>query len=724
MQKWEVEIPAPLRAPSLGHYQANPDSSAVVMLFAVGLLLPPPLLCHILPASSMRRKLTRQIVLLSLICLGFTLCVRAERLSLRIYTSADGLGSGFIDYLMRDSRGFMWFCTRDGLSRFDGARFITYRLGDKNAPPGIESITETAGGVYWITTTGGLYRFRADALSRPDKTSGDRPFLNAEFINNGRGTVLEDRRRNLWYIDGDLFRLREQNGKVEFEGASLNLPSNPNRPLTIFQTREAPDDSLWISTNQGVVRRLPDGQVILYQHETELRWGVASLMIDQSGRVWVVWGQDFYIIKPPPLDSLTESPGLSAQPLTPTYVSSTESDREIRLPENAGDILRLEETSPVSQIRRLFRSTDDHIWFTSGDELLEFDGSVFHSYGSAQGLPTGMAEMAEDSAGNLWISGQAGLLRLDRRGLTTYTEADGLKSARLFAINEAADGSLYFANGDFYLSRFDGRKFQTSRPHIAPNARALWSTRYAVLSRANEWWILTTDRLYRFAASNLQAPLATYDSHNGLKANEAFQIFEDSRGDIWLSQQPSKQEDFGLYRLKRGDGQFYRFSTIENLPAGKAASSFAEDKHGNLWFGFYEGGLVRYANNRFQEFSTKDGLSDGLVIDLHIDRKGRLWLASSRDGLRRIDDPGAEKPNLISLTTDDGLSSNNVRTITEDHLGNIYVGSVRGVDRISPATGRVRHYSVRDGLAGDFVVDSHCDKRESAQSQRRETGGT
>lgn len=37
----------------------------------------------------------------------------AKRLPVKIYTSADGLGSSFVDYLMRDSRGFMWFCTRD-----------------------------------------------------------------------------------------------------------------------------------------------------------------------------------------------------------------------------------------------------------------------------------------------------------------------------------------------------------------------------------------------------------------------------------------------------------------------------------------------------------------------------------------------------------------------------------------------------------------------------------
>ncbi|MDQ3179327.1 MAG: hypothetical protein M3Q33_02285 [Acidobacteriota bacterium] len=55
----------------------------------------------------------------------------AERLLVKIYTSADGLGSSFVDYLMRDSRGFLWFSIRDGLSRFDGSRFITYQVGEQ-----------------------------------------------------------------------------------------------------------------------------------------------------------------------------------------------------------------------------------------------------------------------------------------------------------------------------------------------------------------------------------------------------------------------------------------------------------------------------------------------------------------------------------------------------------------------------------------------------------------
>src|SRR5215207_2545704 len=64
--------------------------------------------------------------------------VCAERLPVKIYTSADGLGSSFINASMRDARGFLWFATRDGLSRFDGHQFTTYQIGEKDAPPGIE----------------------------------------------------------------------------------------------------------------------------------------------------------------------------------------------------------------------------------------------------------------------------------------------------------------------------------------------------------------------------------------------------------------------------------------------------------------------------------------------------------------------------------------------------------------------------------------------------------
>ncbi len=633
--------------------------------------------------------------------------VYAERLPVRLYTSADGLGSSFIDCILRDSRGFMWFCTRDGLSRFDGAQIITYRVGDKDSPPGIENIAETSGGVYWITTTGGLFRFQARNLSRP-RGNRERPTLNAEYVHGRRGLVIEDRAGNLFYQEDDLFRLHERNGKIELEKINLYLPTTNQAPFKIFNIQEAADGSFWMNTNRGVVRRLPDDKVVFYEHPKDVGIEDAPVLTDDRGYVWVGEGSDIYIIKPPNLESLKHFPQLSQQPLKATYTLSIGPQSQINLPVNEGEVLRLTQPSSTGSIGSALKTDDGHIWLLSADKLMEYDGQIFHTYGTAQGLLKEMRELGEDSAGNLWIGGQSGLLYLNRRGLTTYRESDGLKSPRVFTIGEAADGAVWVANGDFYLSKFNGQRFDTTRPRIPSNASPIWFSRYAFLSSANEWWILTVKGLYRFAATNLGKPLAIYDRRNGLNADEGFQIFEDSKGDIWLSLKPLNVEDSSLLRLKRGEDHFYRFSSAENYPAGRVASSFSEDKNGNLWISFYYGGIGRFANNHFELFT--DGLPEGFITDLHVDSRSRLWVATALSGIKRADNLTSEKLKFTSLTTNEGLSSNNVRTITEDKAGNIYVGTVRGVDRISAETNRLTNFSVNDGLAGDFVVDSICDR--------------
>jgi signal transduction histidine kinase/ligand-binding sensor domain-containing protein len=658
------------------------------------------------------RYQVHQFLLFTCLLIVPLLTAQAERLPVKIYTSADGLGSSFINNLMRDSRGFMWFCTRDGLSRFDGARFVTYRVGDKNAPPSIEGITETRDGSYWITTTSGLYRFKADAVSRPDLANRSRPTLNAEFISILRGPLLEDREGNLWYGGGALYHLEEQDGRFLFQQVELNLPVPPNRRAGVLTMREADDGSLWLNTSAGLVRRLPDGRLIYYPAESTPTYDNSMCLVDSDQRVWYVVGLELYVLKPERLESLTTLGRITVKPLKAAYTLPAKTEKEIRLPEKEGELIRFTGKDFLARdpAHRLCQTSDKHIWLTSDRELIEFDGRVFHRFTVAQGLMPGMLSMAEDSAGNLWIGGKTALIRLDRRGLTSYGEADGLHSASVHAINEGKDGTLYFADGDFYLAHFNGKSFETTRPTLPPGSRILWTSRYAFLDSRDEWWILTNEKLYLFAASNLKKPLASYTSSDGLKAGATFQIFEDKRGDIWVSVQSPNPDSNGLARYERAENRFHTLTEGEGFPPGRSVSSFAEDNNGNIWLGFYEGGLARYANGGFTVFDTADNLPEGVITDLQVGRNGQLWISSSGGGVSRIDDPCAEEPSFAPFTTSNGLSSNNIRTITEDHFGNIYFGTVRGVDRVSPDTNYIRHYSVSDGLAGDFVVDSHCDK--------------
>jgi ligand-binding sensor domain-containing protein len=53
---------------------------------------------------------------------------KAEQLPIRTYTTADGLARDRVYKIVSDPHGFLWFCTYDGLSRFDGYEFVNYSV--------------------------------------------------------------------------------------------------------------------------------------------------------------------------------------------------------------------------------------------------------------------------------------------------------------------------------------------------------------------------------------------------------------------------------------------------------------------------------------------------------------------------------------------------------------------------------------------------------------------
>lgn len=654
-------------------------------------------------------------IFLVLLILCFVPAVLGKHLPVKIYTSADGLGSSFIDWLYRDSQGFMWFCTRDGLSRFDGSRFVTYQVGEINSPPGIESIYETRDGIFWVSTTGGLFRFDPKQISKPDT---DTPRITAEYVSGWRGSLLEDSRGDLWLSSGGVFRLQKTDGgKEEFVKVEWNLPPKPDVTFVSYGIAEAADGSLWFNTSLGVIRRLPDGRIVFYRDDKILSGGsgAASLIADKTGRIWLSRANQLLVFKPEPLDTL-QNEQIFTRPLKPTSEIEIKSGELVPMPKTGGEIFQFKNPELLEKLpgMRLLQTSDGAVWVSAENNLLEFSSGILQVYNSGEGLPNAMGRLGEDAAGNLWIGGFAGLARLDRKGIITYNVADGAASPRFSTVNESTDGTIYFANGDEFISRFDGAKFENVRPAIDSNPKHLWTSRHVFRSSGGDWWFLSDGKLYRFSGvknfSELdgKTPTKIYTSQDGFKSGSFFQIYEDSNGDLWVSTRGLNSENYGLARLKKGEENFQFFSANDGLPPKKSASAFAEDRFGNLWIAFYDGGLARFDGERFEEFT--ENLPEGLLSDLLIDGKGRLWIGSTLGGLIRLDDTGAKTPSFVYLTTKDGLASNNIRTLTEDRFGRIYIGTARGVDRLSPDTGLIKHYSVNDGLAADFVVDSHCDK--------------
>ncbi len=64
------------------------------------------------------------------VCLLFIQAAFAERLPIKTYTVADGLLRDNVTKIKQDSRGFLWFCTAEGVSRFDGYAFTNFTTAD------------------------------------------------------------------------------------------------------------------------------------------------------------------------------------------------------------------------------------------------------------------------------------------------------------------------------------------------------------------------------------------------------------------------------------------------------------------------------------------------------------------------------------------------------------------------------------------------------------------
>jgi signal transduction histidine kinase len=125
--------------------------------------------------------------------------------------------------------------------------------------------------------------------------------------------------------------------------------------------------------------------------------------------------------------------------------------------------------------------------------------------------------------------------------------------------------------------------------------------------------------------------------------------------------------------------------------------SFGEDASGGVWIGFSQG-LARYSHGAFSHFASGEGLPPGAITDIHRDRSGRLWLASDRAGLIRVDRVGANRPAFVTYAVRQGLSSSDIEVITEDADGFLYLGGGQGIDRFDPGTGLVKHFTAGDGL--------------------------
>jgi ligand-binding sensor domain-containing protein/two-component sensor histidine kinase len=638
-----------------------------------------------------------------LIC---SLNVSAERLPIKTYTTADGLAHNVVNRIVRDSRGFLWFCTREGLSRFDGYSFTNYGLEHGLPSATINDLLETSEGVYWVATAGGLCRFnplpRAQAANNGAADSNRASDLMFKVYSPGQDagskyvlSLLQDRAGVVWCgTRNGLYRVEAASDKVNLASVDLGIAAH-------FESRfiecllEDRSGSLWIGTPSGLYRRWPDGRVEAYTRRDGLPDNIIqSLLEDREGRIWVGtrFGALFRLVPDPKSGR--------------NIVARVYSDKD---------------GLPARWINQLFQASDGRMWAGSNMGLIQFmptdQGEFrFRLYSEAHGLSYHeVGSLAEDRNGNLWLGTlNAGAAKIARNGFTIFGKEDGFYSASSIFDTRAGDLFVFGTrNGkEGLINRFDGEKFLAIRLQIADGLKKHrygwgWGWNQTVVEdQTGEWWVATERGVCRFPKVKPEQlahtpPKAVYTTRDGLAADMILRLFEDSRGDIWIGSVGNGVGLNGLSRWERRSGTFHHYTEKEGLPRLDTfyVSSFAEDRAGNLWIGLSgDGGMVHYHNGGFHLLTSTDGVPAGQIRNMLVDSAGRLWITSYRGGLGRIDDPSAERPILVTYTVADGLSSNETTAVTEDQWGRIYVCTGRGIDRLDPATGYIKHYTTADGL--------------------------
>jgi ligand-binding sensor domain-containing protein/signal transduction histidine kinase len=640
-----------------------------------------------------------------LLLLASAVLGQAEKLPLKIYTAADGLAHNSVNRIVRDSRGYLWFCTSEGLSRFDGYEFHNYGRRDGLPHRVVNDVLTTQSGELWIATAGGLCRFAP-------KSSGNQRFRVYRVGNDDRASfvnaLLEDRLGRVWCgTDAGLFRLERQAGQTEpvFSSANLGMPKEAWDDQVVSELLQDSRGDLWIGTGSGLYRQRAKGGVERYTQQDGLPHNfITALLQDQEHRIWA--GTNEGLCK------------LIADPAPGRKVVQAIYREKDGLGSDSIKVLRQLTDGTLCVGTKIGLST------TRADRTA--GSPTFTTYTASHGLPaSGVEGLAEDTAGNLWIGMDGrGAAKLVWKTFLTYTADDGLAGTQIDSIFE--DGGKLcvvtrHGSTDLYLNEFDGSRFRATRVNLPAGTRLLnWGPRSQTMAHdgAGDWWIGTSDGLFRYSGVSRIAdlsrrrPTAWYTERDGLSAGPVVSVFGDSAGSLWLSTTGNRND---VSRLDRHDRTFHRYA--EGLPwlPTSGVSLFAEDGSRQLWLGLLRFGkgqpeIARFRGTAIERLGGGDDAPTGGIRAFYLDRqRRRLWVGTNQNGLIRIDHPEVDRPAFRRYTTANGLSSDLILSLTEDLSGRIYIGNGSGVDSLDVAAGSVKRYTSADGLAAGEVQASFRD---------------
>lgn len=610
--------------------------------------------------------------------------------------NSTGLSQTRVAQIAQDDQGFIWFGTQDGLNRYDGYRFKVF----KHDPDHQNSLS----GVYIYS----LFKDRSGTIWVGSDQFLDRFDPMTESFTRYR--VDEDSRHptavNFEHIDQDnagKIWLSTRNGLYGLDPVTRRVVHYRHDPsdsssLSDNDVKMAGEDrqgNFWVATSSGLDRFNRVSGKVVLH----IPLGESGMGLwfheDRFGVFWVIYGSDGRLAI---LDR-------SANRVSPFRMKIANRSMPV--------------TGPFFAMLEDQRGT---MWFgTSGAGVLKFDRqrNQFSSYSLRPGDPDSLADtrvttLFEDREGNIWTGlhqAEPNFFSADQPPFQKFTfkagNPDSLGSALVSVIYPDRNGNLWIGadRSIKYLDRNTGR--YSTFPLI--HGTEVLSI---VENQPNVLWLGTGGQGLK-CYNQKTGKLTTYrHTANPSSIDSEFidKMAKDQNGILWLATWGG---------LSRFDPRTERFTNYKPDVDSRGVNyhAISTGQTGVVWLGSNLG-VHRFetATGHFTAFQhdpdNPASLSDNRVNTIYRSRNGGLWVGT-QNGLDQFDPKGTQ---FKHFTERDGMAGNVVSCILEDNAGRLWMSTNRGVSQFNPVSHQFKNYTFADGLPGpDLTGWGACAKSDSGE---------
>ncbi|HEY4110390.1 two-component regulator propeller domain-containing protein [Puia sp.] len=630
-----------------------------------------------------------------------------------------GLSHSNVMCALQDSRGFMWFGTREGLNRYDGYTFTVFKnkVGDDKSLSNnvVNAIVEDSKGYLWIGTWGG-------GLDRYDRKTNE--FVHYRHDPNNPLSLssdlvlclMRDSRGTIWVGTEDAGLNRMDTGTGSFvryihrDNDPASLANNCVKSLCMDG-----DHQIWVGTIDGGLDLFerPTNGFRHYAHDAKnprslMNNSISALFEDSRHRLWVGTYTG--------LELFDRATGGFVH-FRKDNVAGGGSGNSVGITNNT--------------INTLAEDGDGNLWVgTENDGLIIFDtAGVLHHFlhddVDASSIGTNsLYGIYRDSKKNMWLgsfSGGLDLVNSDTRRFALYRHNSSpysLSDNHILRIYEDLHNNLWIATDGGGVNLFDRKTDRfTHFRHDPNNSQSICGDYILDVmedSKGNMWFGSWADGLsiYNRKTNRYTHFKAEGDNPRALKSNNIWDICEDRQHRVWIATYGG-----GLELYDPGHRGFIHYRHREGDPhslSNDMVHSILEDSKGRLWIGTDGGGVDLFdpLTGNFAHYKHSDdpnSLCSDNINNIVEAREGELWI-STTEGLSRYE---INANRFTTFTTKDGLPDDVTFGVIEDTLGCLWISTNKGICRWDIAHHRIQNFGVADGLqANEFKEQAYCKSRE------------